>query len=213
MLQIYTISAETEIWWQMLGTAAWRTKLKGEMGFPKEQEEWKKPGTQLGDPRPGDSREMLMPLGQVLLPVTQLQQHTPPPGQVSEQIYHASSWNSHCTGPLQFSSASWERAGRGNSIKQEDIKNDRWEKGKQLVPRPILTSVNCRRRRLAQISSGISDTLILLVIQATGGEPIRSGAGRAGSYLGGCGHWKGASVRYFNKPLHARKMYCLDLSA
>lgn len=138
----------------MLGTVAWRTELKGESGFQRDQALWR--SQWLGAASWGQVMEdKHEPLSQVLLPASPAAAE-----QVSEQIHYTRSWNSHCTGPLQFSIILWEKGGGENSIEQKDIKNDRREKEKHLVPRPILTSVHCRSRRRAQISSGPSDRLI-----------------------------------------------------
>lgn len=60
----------------------------------------------------------------------------------TKQIHHVCSWRSHCTGPLWFSIILWEKGCRETwiSVKQLDIKSDRWEK--ELISRLTLTSVN-----------------------------------------------------------------------
>lgn len=190
-----------------------KNRTKKRIRFPKRPGVTEEPVTRRSELRPGDGRQTREPLSQALLPATPAAAE-----QVSEQIRHACSCNRHCTGPLRSSIVLWEKGGGENSVsrKQEDIKNDRREKEKQLVPRPILTSVNCFSRRKAQIRSGPSDTLIPQWYQQAANGPSLVlavlGAPRTPCALGGSGHWKGASAWYLNKRMGKRKMHCLDLS-
>lgn len=172
MLQIYTISDEIQTWWQLLGTTAWRTELKWEPIFPREHEWWRSQGFSSVSQSQITAEEcssFQVKSFLLWLSCNSAQHHQ------DKEIHHAGSWHSHCMKPLQVSITMRESGVGKTQWDKKTLKITDKKKGKQIVPRPILTSVNCCSRRTAQINSGPSDTLILPMIKATSIEPICSG--------------------------------------
>lgn len=174
LLQFYTISAVAEIWSQMPGTVAWRTELKRESGFQRDgalrRSRWL---CAASCAQVMADKHVSLWVTSFFLPLQLLQSKS-----LSKSTTLAP--KTVIAEDLWFSIVFWEKGGGENSIMQVDTKNDRREKEKQLVPRPVLTSVNCHGRRTAQISSGPSDTLNPLLIPA-GSWQSQPGSGCTGS--------------------------------